>query len=93
MRTRSRLLVPAVLALVIGVGITVASAVVPAWRSSKVPPVAAMSEVSIDRSTLSRARLAWGSLFLVAGIALFVLGVTDTGPTRSPSSAPEQRSS
>jgi putative ABC transport system permease protein len=69
-----------VLALVVGIGITVLSAVVPALRSSKVPPVAAMSEVSVDRSQLSRARLVWGSLFLVVGIALFILGVTDTGP-------------
>ena len=69
-----------VLALVVGIGITVLSAVVPALRSSKVPPVAAMSEVAIDRSQLSRARLVWGAFLLVVGIALFVLGVTDTGP-------------
>ena len=69
-----------VTALVVGVGVTVLSAVVPAWRSSKVPPVAAMSEVSIDRSRVSRARLVWGTIFLVVGIALFTLGVTDTGP-------------
>ena len=69
-----------VLALVVGIGITVLSAVVPALRSSKVPPVAAMSEVSIDRAQLSRARLVWGTLFLLLGILLFMLGVTDTGP-------------
>ncbi len=69
-----------VLALVIGTGVTVLSAAVPAWRSSKVPPVAAMSEVAVDRSTVSRSRLVWGTLFLLVGIVLFVLGVTDTGP-------------
>jgi putative ABC transport system permease protein len=69
-----------VLALVVGIGITVLSAVVPALRSSKVPPVAAMSEVAVDKSQLSRSRLVWGTVFLALGILLFALGVTGTGP-------------
>lgn len=69
-----------VVALVVGLTITMASATVPALRSSKVPPVAAMSEVAIDRASVSRSRVLWGSAFLVIGAGLFALGLADTGP-------------
>ena len=59
---------------------TVLSAVVPAFRSTRVPPVAAMSEVSIDHSDVSRSRLAWGLGVLVLGVALIVLGLVEVGP-------------
>lgn len=69
-----------ILAFMVGLVVTVASAVIPALRSSKVPPVAAMSEVAIDHSGVSRSRVVWGTAFTVVGIALFALGLTDTGP-------------
>ena len=69
-----------VLAFVIGVGVTVLSAVGPAFRSTRVPPIAALSEVSVDRSDVSRSRLVWGVVLLVLGGVLMALGLTDTGP-------------
>jgi putative ABC transport system permease protein len=69
-----------VIALAVGLLITMASAIVPALRSSKVPPIAAMSEVAVDRTSLSLARVVWGSVFVLGGAALVTLGLTDTGP-------------
>lgn len=66
-------------AFAVGIGVTVLSGLVPAWRATKVPPIAALSEVSIDRSSVSRARIGFGSLFLVIGIALLGWGLAD-GP-------------
>ena len=70
-----------VFAVVIGIGITVVSALAPAWRSSKVPPIAALSEVSIDRSNLSRSRIVVGVVMLVVGGALIGVGLADIGPS------------
>jgi putative ABC transport system permease protein len=69
-----------VLSLVIGVGVTVLSAFIPALRSTKIPPIAALSEVSLDRSGLSLARKIWGGLLVLGGIALMALGLADIGP-------------
>ncbi len=69
-----------VLALVIGVGVTILSAFIPALRSSKIPPIAALSEVSLDRSGLSTARKIWGGLLVLGGIALMAAGLADAGP-------------
>lgn len=68
-------------ALVVGIGITVVSALAPAWRSSKVPPIAALSEVSIDRSNLSRSRIVVGILMLAVGAGLIGVGLADLGPS------------
>ncbi len=70
-----------VLAFSIGVGVSVLSSLVPAWRSTRVPPIAALSDVAIDRSNMSRARVAWGALTLVAGAVLLTLGLADVGPS------------
>ncbi len=67
----------AVVALTVGVVVTVLSAYVPALRSSKVPPVAALSEAAIDRSDMSGSRRIWGALLVVVGIALIALGLVD----------------
>ena len=67
-------------AFIVGVGVTVLSGLVPAWRSTKVPPIAALSEVSVDKSSVSRPRIIWGTLFLVGGTALLGLGLADAGP-------------
>ena len=44
-----------IVSLVAGLGVSVASAVFPARRAAKVPPVAAMREVAVDDSARSRA--------------------------------------
>lgn len=54
-------------AILCGLFVTVASAVIPARRASKVPPVAAMRDVAIDTAGHSRLRL-------VVGVGLSALG-------------------
>lgn len=71
---------PGTLAIAFGVGIIVTSlsAVIPAIRGSRVPPIAAMTEVAVDRTGLSVPRRVWGTLFVIAGVALSALGLTST---------------
>ena len=64
-----------VLALVIGLGITALSAIIPAWRSTKIPPIAALNEVSLDRADLSTSRKVWGAIMVVGGIAALAGGL------------------
>ncbi len=69
-----------VLALVIGLGVTALSAFIPALRSTKIPPIAALQEVSLDRTGLSTARKVWGTLLVLSGLLLMGLGLADIGP-------------
>lgn len=64
-----------IVSLIVGVAITVFSAVLPAVHASKVPPVAAMHDVAVDRSATSRARLAWGAVLTVIGAVLLGVGL------------------
>ena len=67
-------------AVLIGVVVTVLSAFIPALRSSKIPPIAAMSEAAHDTSDLSLARKIWGAFLLLGGVILIGLGLADVGP-------------
>ena len=58
--------------LVVGLLVTVVAALVPAWRASRVPPMAAMREVQMTGSP--RARLAVAILFTALGIWLVLTG-------------------
>lgn len=69
-----------VTAIVVGVVVTVLSAFIPALRSSKIPPIAALSETSLDRSDLSTSRKVWGGVLLLGGALLIGLGLGDIGP-------------
>ena len=69
-------------ALATGIIVTVFSALVPAWRASRVPPLAAMREVAVDTTGRSRARLAIGLVLLVLGVAGVIAGAFGTNPTR-----------
>jgi putative ABC transport system permease protein len=60
--------------MLLGILVTLFSSLVPAWRASRVPPLAAMRDVSIDRSGSSRKRVVGGTVLLIAGIALLVYG-------------------
>ena len=65
-----------VVTLAVGFLATVACATLPAIRAGRVPPLAALRDVSIDRSGLSRRRIVVGCvLFLVAAVTT-VLGLT-----------------
>ncbi|HEX3089734.1 MAG TPA: FtsX-like permease family protein [Ilumatobacteraceae bacterium] len=61
--------------LVVGTIITVASALIPARRAGRIPPIAAMREVAVDHAGTSRKRMIVGSGILVAGIASLIAGL------------------
>ncbi len=60
---------------VVGIGITVLSALLPAYRAGRVPPVAAMRDVEIGPSGGLGRRTLVGGAFLVPGVALILLGL------------------
>jgi putative ABC transport system permease protein len=64
-----------VVSLVIGVLVTVVSAVFPARRAARVAPVAAMRDVAIDTSGQSRIRVAAGVLLALIGALVLFKGL------------------
>jgi len=56
-----------VTALVLGVGITLLASVVPAVQATRVPPLAALRDVAVDRAGASRVRRVAGVVLLAAG--------------------------
>jgi putative ABC transport system permease protein len=62
------------IAIVTGLIVTVFSAVVPAWRASRVPPLAAMRAVAVDTTGQSRLRFLIGVTSLVLGVLAVVAG-------------------
>jgi putative ABC transport system permease protein len=69
------------ISLFVGTTVTLLSAFTPARRAGRVPPIAAMREVAIDRTGSSRRRLAAGLVILAAGVASLVAGLTGGGIT------------
>jgi putative ABC transport system permease protein len=65
-----------VAALVTGVVVTVAAAVVPAWRAGSVAPVAALRDVAVDRSGASTARVVGGLALAAPGLVAVAVGVS-----------------
>lgn len=64
-----------IVALIVGIGVTVTAAMVPALRASKIPPVAAMRpEIGFTALQHSK-RLVVGTATLLAGIALLCIGL------------------
>jgi len=66
-------------AFVVGTAITVASALWPAVRSSRVKPIAALRDVAIDVSGSSLARTGAGLAVLGLGVASFAAGILGAG--------------
>lgn len=66
-------------ALGIGVVVTVGSAYAPARRAARIPPVEAMREEYASVGESLRLRTAIGAVLAVAGVALVVLGARGTG--------------
>ena len=62
------------MAIVVGVGITLLSVIVPARRAAKIPPVAAMRP-ELGFEALSTRRLVVGTTVAVVGAVMFVLGL------------------
>jgi putative ABC transport system permease protein len=65
-----------VAALVVGVGVTVVSAIGPARRAVRIPPVAALADHRSDQAESSRRRIVIGSVVAALGIAALVWGLT-----------------
>jgi putative ABC transport system permease protein len=72
-----------VLAFAIGLIVTLIASIFPAVRATRVPPLAALREVAIDRSGASRLRLAFGLLALAAGAFALSAAWTQDGDTDS----------
>jgi putative ABC transport system permease protein len=64
-----------VVGIVVGVVVTVASAIFPARRASKVAPVAAMQEQEQTTSRSMRPRVIWGTATTLVGVGLVLLGL------------------
>ncbi|MGZ4784205.1 MAG: ABC transporter permease [Acidimicrobiales bacterium] len=62
-----------------GLGVTMLVAFAPARRASKVPPVAAMRDVTLDTSASSKVRIGAGLLVLAGGLGLLFLGLFGKG--------------
>src|SRR5690606_8687943 len=52
-----------VVAFLLGLGVTLVASVVPAVQATRVPPLAALRDVAVDRTGTSRWRVAAGVLF------------------------------
>lgn len=63
-----------VVGLLVGVLVTVVSSLLPAWRASRVPPVAAMRQTAVDTTGRSPIRLGIGLVMCVVGLVLVVVG-------------------
>ncbi len=63
-------------ALVVGVGVTVMSAISPARRAVRIAPVAALADHRSDQQESSRRRVVVGSAFGVIGVLALVVGLT-----------------
>lgn len=64
---------------VIGIGVTMLASILPAVRASRVPPLAALRDVAIDRSDTSVARAVIGALFTVVGAGLVISAILGGG--------------
>lgn len=69
----------AVAAAIVGVGVTVVSVLVPAWRASRVAPLAAIREVAVDEAGGSWARRVVGGVILTLGVLLLLRSVVRGG--------------
>ena len=70
----------ALTALLVGVGVTVVAALIPAFRASRVPPIAALREgAEIPPSRISRYSPIIAAVLAVGGVALIVVGLNTGG--------------
>lgn len=65
-----------VIALAVGVLVTLVASLVPAWKASRVAPLAALRDVAIDRTGVSKVRAAVGLLLAAAGVTVTVMATS-----------------
>jgi putative ABC transport system permease protein len=65
-----------IVAIVVGLGVTVVSAISPARRAVRIPPVAALTDYHGEQGESSRRRIIIGTVISVVGIAALALGLT-----------------
>ena len=69
-----------ILGLVVGFGVTLVSALIPAVRATKIPPMAGLREgATLPRGRFARYSPIFAVLFALAGAALIANGVTGSG--------------
>ena len=67
-----------VITMIVAIFVTLVCAIAPAIRAGRVPPLAAMRDLSIDHSGVSRGRVVTGVVMLVIAAATIALGLTST---------------
>jgi putative ABC transport system permease protein len=65
-----------VVALLVGVGVTVVAAISPARRAVRIPPVAAITDQQVGSEISFRRRFAWGASLAVIGAAALGVGLS-----------------
>ena len=66
--------------MIVGVVVTIASAVMPARRASKVAPIAALRGIAQDRSAVSKRRILIGATSTVGAMAAVLVGLKAANP-------------
>lgn len=68
-----------IVALVVGVVVTLLASISPALKASRVPPIAALRDVAIDRAGTSRARAVLGGALTLGGVGLVLAAALGSG--------------
>jgi putative ABC transport system permease protein len=59
--------------MVVGTVVTLLAAIIPAIRASRVPPIAALREVAVERTAASKGRIITGGVILVLGVLNIII--------------------
>jgi putative ABC transport system permease protein len=64
-----------VISLVVGCVVTMCSALLPAWKAARIPPIAALRDVALERPTSVPRRTIAGVVVLLIGVASLLVGL------------------
>lgn len=68
-----------IVSMLVGVGVTLVSALIPARKASRIAPIAALRDVAVEQRKGTVLRSVLGTAMVVIGAALFGVGVTGEG--------------